>query len=141
MSGGCALCDTPGGEVLWADERVRVVWPAEADHPGLCRVVLQAHVAEMTELARSERDALMTAVYALEEALRELLAPDKMNLASFGNRIAHLHWHVIPRFTDDPHFPAAIWDVRVRPNPRPVPSDFAPRLSAALTRRLSPGVA
>jgi diadenosine tetraphosphate (Ap4A) HIT family hydrolase len=23
--------------------------------------------------------------------------------------VPHLHWHVIPRWTDDSHFPAPIW--------------------------------
>ena len=35
--------------------------------------------------------------------------PDKMNLASLGNLVPHLHWHVIPRFENDPHLSAAIW--------------------------------
>jgi diadenosine tetraphosphate (Ap4A) HIT family hydrolase len=43
-----------------------------------------------------------------------LLRPDKINLASLGNMVAHLHWHVIPRFADDPHFPQPIWGTRQR---------------------------
>jgi diadenosine tetraphosphate (Ap4A) HIT family hydrolase len=41
-----------------------------------------------------------------------VLHPDKINLASFGNVVPHLHWHVIPRFEDDAHFPAPIWGKR-----------------------------
>ena len=52
---------------------------------------------------------------AVEAALRELLHPDKINLASLGNMTPHLHWHVIPRFRDDPHFPNAIWSAPLRP--------------------------
>lgn len=51
----------------------------------------------------------MNVVYAVEAALRALLAPDKINLAALGNMVPHLHWHVIPRWRDDSHFPAAIW--------------------------------
>ena len=32
-----------------------------------------------------------------------------MNLASLGNQTPHLHWHVVPRFRDDRHFPGPIW--------------------------------
>ena len=136
MSGNCLLCRQAGGEVLWSDGNTRVVWPRESDYPGLCRVVLRAHAPEMTDLPVLERERLMGVVYAAESALREVLSPDKMNLASFGNRIPHLHWHVIPRFFDDPHFPAAIWDTRVRPEPRGVPVDFAQRMARALSERL-----
>jgi len=41
--------------------------------------------------------------------LRDTLQPDKINLASLGNQVPHLHWHVIPRFADDAHFPDPIW--------------------------------
>jgi diadenosine tetraphosphate (Ap4A) HIT family hydrolase len=41
-----------------------------------------------------------------------VLAPDKINLASLGNVVAHVHWHVIPRYDDDPEPRNPIW---VRP--------------------------
>ena len=53
-------------------------------------------------------------VFATEEILRETLQPAKINLASLGNQVPHLHWHVIPRFTDDAHFPDPVWAVRKR---------------------------
>ncbi len=45
----------------------------------------------------------------IEQALRATLAPTKINLASFGNMVAHLHWHVIARFDWDSHFPQPVW--------------------------------
>ena len=111
----CELCDGPGGAVLWRDERCRVVHVEEAGYPGFCRVIWNAHVSEMTDLAEDDRAHLMKIVYALEAALRERLQPDKINLASLGNMTPHLHWHVIPRFRDDPHFPNPIWGAAQRP--------------------------
>lgn len=105
----CELCDGLGGELLWRDEVCRVVLVADADYPGFCRVILNRHVAEMTDLAAAERARLMRVVFAVEAAVRELLNPDKVNLASLGNVVPHLHWHVIPRFRDDRHFPNPIW--------------------------------
>jgi diadenosine tetraphosphate (Ap4A) HIT family hydrolase len=37
-----------------------------------------------------------------------------MNLASLGNLTPHVHWHLIPRFADDAHFPGPIWSERKR---------------------------
>ncbi|MNR61844.1 hypothetical protein D3C85_1837040 [compost metagenome] len=41
--------------------------------------------------------------------MREVMTPDKVNLAAFGNMVPHLHWHIIPRYRWDTHFPEAIW--------------------------------
>jgi diadenosine tetraphosphate (Ap4A) HIT family hydrolase len=105
----CELCASTGGELLWRDDFCRVIYVEESDYPGFCRVVLQRHVREMTDLPEDERARLMAAVFAVEAALRELVRPDKINLASLGNATPHLHWHVIPRYRDDRHFPQPIW--------------------------------
>lgn len=118
----CPFCTGAGGEVVWQDARLRVVLAEEVGYPGFCRVIWHAHVKEMSDLAHDERHHLMGVVFALEQALRGLTQPDKINLASLGNQVPHLHWHVIPRFLDDPHFPAPVWAPPVRPaRPRPPP--------------------
>jgi diadenosine tetraphosphate (Ap4A) HIT family hydrolase len=53
-------------------------------------------------------------VCATERAIRKVLEPVKVNVASLGNQVPHLHWHVIPRFTNDPQFPLPIWAPRQR---------------------------
>ena len=106
---GCPLCEGPGGETLWQGERLRVILADEPLHPGFTRVVWNAHVAEMTDLPGAARAQLMEAVWAVEDAMREALSPDKVNLASLGNLVPHLHWHVIPRWSDDPQFPQPVW--------------------------------
>ena len=110
----CELCSRTGGELLWRDERCRVIHVAEPGYPGFCRVVWEAHVKEMTDLSETDRLHLMEVVFAVESVVREQLEPLKMNLASLGNHVPHLHWHVIPRFADDPHFPDPIWASRRR---------------------------
>jgi len=128
----CVFCATGGGEVLWRDDSLRIVRAAEPDHPGLLRVVWHGHVREMTDLPSADRRHLMDAVFAAEQALRDVLGPLKINLASFGNMVPHLHWHVIPRQADDPHFPNAIWGARQRDGVPVLPSDFDERVSARL---------
>ncbi len=105
----CELCNCPGGEVVWESALCRVVTVEEADYPGFCRVILQRHVREMSDLQPAERSQLMNVVFAVETAVRHLCQPDKINLASLGNLTPHLHWHVIPRWCDDRHFPNPIW--------------------------------
>ncbi len=105
----CALCRDDGGELVWRGARLRVIRADEAGFPAFYRVVWQAHVAELSDLAEDERAHCMQAVVLVEQVLRERLAPTKINLAALGNQVAHLHWHVIARFDWDSHFPAAVW--------------------------------
>lgn len=128
----CVFCGGAGGRVVYDDGRCRVVI---ADEPfaGFCRVVWNAHVREMTDLIPADRRHLMNVVFATEAALRELLSPHKVNLSSFGNVVPHLHWHVVPRFADDSHFPNPIWGNRIRETPaRAVATDFPHRLAVRI---------
>lgn len=113
----CELCDQPGGEILWQNDFYRVIWVNDAYYPGFCRVILHRHVKEMTDLDESARMQLMQAVFAVESAVREVVRPDKINLASLGNVVPHMHWHIIPRFADDRHFPNPIWGEMKREAP------------------------
>ena len=126
----CPLCHSQDETVLWSDEHCRVVRVTGAEaalYPGFCRVIWHGHVSEMTDLPPAARAHLLRVVFATEQALRTLLAPDKINLASLGNQVPHLHWHVIPRYRDDAHFPAPIWAAARQDAPvayqRPLVSD------------------
>lgn len=110
----CALCGGAGGSVLWRDDYLRVVLVDEPGYPGFCRVIWHAHVKEMSDLCAEDRGRLLAVVLEVEILLREVLRPDKINLASLGNMTPHLHWHVVPRWRDDPHFPGSVWSERVR---------------------------
>ena len=140
MTTACIFCEGQGGTVLWRDARCRVVL---ADDPfaGFCRVIWNEHVREMTDLVPADRARCMEAVFAVETALRRHLSPDKVNLASLGNVVPHLHWHVIPRFADDSHFPQPVWGARQRePSPRALAPEFATRVADDLARALGPSV-
>lgn len=109
----CVLCETDGGLVVARTPRFRVVRVAEGDEarrfPAFYRLIWSQHVAEFSDLGAADRHACMDAVAAIERVLREQLAPTKVNLATLGNVVPHLHWHVIARFDWDSHFPAPVW--------------------------------
>ena len=110
----CDLCGDAGGEILFSHPLLRVVLVDDALYPGFCRVVWQEHVREMTDLAPAHRSLCMQVVCRIEQALRDVFAPHKINLASLGNLTPHVHWHVIPRFEDDAHFPQPVWGQQQR---------------------------
>jgi diadenosine tetraphosphate (Ap4A) HIT family hydrolase len=114
----CALCKEElkpeEGQVIWRGDDCRVILVNNPDLPGFCRVIWNHHVAEMTDLSYGEREHLMSLVFAVEEAVRHVMHPDKMNVAALGNVVPHIHWHVIPRFKDDVFFPGSVWSQRVQ---------------------------
>ncbi len=132
----CELCDQVGGSLLWKDGSCRVVLVEDEDYPGFCRVIWLQHVKEMTDLSPPDREHFMATVFAVEAAVREVMHPDKINLASLGNMTPHLHWHIIPRFKQDKHFPQPIWGVRQREGKTPLPPDWQTRLTQSVRSKL-----
>lgn len=110
----CDLCCEAGGEVLFRHPQLRVVLVDDRLYPGFCRVIWHTHVREMTDLGPAERELFMRFVWAVEQAVRTVLRPDKLNLACLGNLTPHLHWHVIARHSDDAHFPQPVWGQQQR---------------------------
>lgn len=114
MNAPCPLCSPAGEDVVHRDGRLRVILVDDPDYPGFARVIWNAHLAEMSDLPPPDRQHLMRAVMIVETVQRHVLAPHKINLASLGNLVPHLHWHLIPRYADDAHFPQPIWCSRQR---------------------------
>ena len=131
---GCELCDTDGGEVLARTGPLRIVLIDDAAYPGFCRVIWTEHVKEMTDLTPVQRSICMQAVCQTEDLVRQVMAPHKINLASLGNMTPHLHWHVIPRYEDDAHFPAPVWSSAARSS---LPSRLAERRAKLPALRLA----
>lgn len=134
----CELCRDSGGELLWQNDFCRIVRVADPRFPGFCRVIWHAHVREMSDLDGSSQLMLMRIVLTVENTIRQLFSPDKINLASFGNVVPHLHWHIIPRWQDDPFFPEPIWGQQRREESvaRPRPQVDTKTLANALTQAL-----
>ncbi|RXJ96561.1 HIT family protein [Arcobacter sp. AHV-9/2010] len=50
----------------------------------------------------------------IEKAMINYYKPDKINIASFGNYVPHVHFHIMARFKDDSFFPEPMWGVKQR---------------------------
>ena len=116
---GCLLCSETGGVPVASGPRWRVIRTEDAAFPAFYRLVWREHVAEFSDLSAAERHECIDAVTAIERVLREHLAPTKINLATLGNLVPHLHWHVIARFDWDSHFPNPVWGEARRVAPQP----------------------
>ena len=138
----CHLCGAGGGRLLWQGDLCRVVAVDDPAIPGFMRVILSRHVAEMTDLSAEGQRELLRVVLIVEAIVRRYLQPDKVNLASLGNVVPHLHWHVIPRWRDDAWFPDPIWAPARRPAAVPEPRRAAAEaMSAQFEREMAAALA
>ncbi len=79
-------------------------------YTGHCVLVFDPrHVTRIDELSASEWQLLATDIQLSERALMRAFKPDHINIASLGQVVAHLHWHIIPRYVDDPRWGGPIW--------------------------------
>jgi len=129
----CPICQAQNEDILLQTANLRVIAVHdEAGAPAFCRVIWWRHVAEMTDLSAAERAEIMETVYKVEAAMRRVFRPAKINLASLGNVVPHLHWHVIARFENDANFPAPIWAPAVRRHEMSLPDDWPEQIKALL---------
>lgn len=77
---------------------------------GHCQLVYDAaHVEGLEHLARGEFARLADDLHRAAGAISRACHPDRMNYVSLGNVVAHLHWHLVPRYQSDPRWGAPIY--------------------------------
>ncbi len=100
--------------MVWRGADFRLIRAEDALLSAFYRVVWAGHVAEFSDLSALQRLSCMDAVALTEQILRAQLQPDKINLASLGNVVPHLHWHVIARWRWDAYWPQSAWSAPQR---------------------------
>lgn len=77
---------------------------------GQCLLILdRRHAVHAGQLSEPEWIDFCADLFKAERAVARVFKPDHMNLASMGNVIPHLHWHIVPRYESDPRWGAPIW--------------------------------
>ncbi len=71
-------------------------------YAGYSVLLLKGHAREMTELSTQRSAAVFNELLRAQRTVERALAPFKMNLCSLGNVVDHVHWHLFPRYADDP---------------------------------------
>ena len=69
---------------------------------------------ELSHLPLDLKLELFWLIERIERSMIDFYNPDKINIASFGNMLPHLHWHIIARFEADPYFPKTTWEEPLR---------------------------
>jgi diadenosine tetraphosphate (Ap4A) HIT family hydrolase len=86
-----------------------VVLADEQLYRGYCLLFLRDHVEHVDELSLERQGRLWDDVARVAKAVWKVVEPVRLNYASLGNFVTHVHWHVIPRHADDPEPLHPIW--------------------------------
>jgi len=90
-------------------EHACVVLNHDQFFPGYTLLFTREHATELFHLDLEVRQALMEDVCRVAKALFKVFAPAKLNYELLGNMVPHIHWHLVPRFADEPLWPRPIW--------------------------------
>ena len=69
------------------------------------------HTDELYKLEIKERDLFLKEMAIVAEAVIKAFKPKKLNYELLGNSNSHLHWHLVPRYENDPKPETAIWAI------------------------------
>ena len=89
---------------------------------------------EMSSVPADVRHEIYALLDTIEKEMLDYYRPDKINIASFGNYLPHVHWHIMARFKDDSYFPEPMWGKKQREATLLLPSfdDFCKGISKLL---------
>ncbi len=105
----CPLCEREAalkrGEYPYLIHEFPNSWWLLGEHQyyaGYSVLLLKGHEREMTGLTAEVSAAVFQELLTAQRAVERAMGPHKMNLCSLGNVVDHVHWHLFPRYADDP---------------------------------------
>jgi diadenosine tetraphosphate (Ap4A) HIT family hydrolase len=99
-------------DILWKNESF-FIQKHSSNLPWI-KLFTNSKYKEITELPYDLKMQMYALLEIIEKTMIEFYNPEKINVASFGNMLPHLHWHIIARFKDDPYFPKTTWEEPIR---------------------------
>lgn len=79
------------------------------EYPWVTLVPQEADIDEITDLVPEKRSQLMEEISLISAMMRQIYAPDKINVAALGNIVPQLHIHIIARYKTDKVWPNPVW--------------------------------
>ena len=122
----CPFCAIPeksdeAGLIVYRGETAYVVMNLYPYNPGHLLVCAFRHVADLTDLSEAERNEISALTSHAMQTIRKVSAPEGFNLGMNQGAIsgagvaAHIHQHVVPRWSGDANFMPIIGKTKVMP--------------------------
>ncbi len=105
------------------------------------KVFTQVAHKEFSECTVEEKSAIFEALDVIEKEMLSYYKPAKINIASFGNYVPLVHWHIMARFEEDSFFPEPMWGEKQREAILNLPSfaTFCENVNHFLKKQLDKG--
>lgn len=78
-------------------------------YKGYTIFLCKKHVFELHELDEEFKNEFLKEMSNVSEAVFKAFKPVKLNYELLGNKDPHLHWHIIPRYKNDPNLQMPVW--------------------------------
>jgi ATP adenylyltransferase len=122
----CPFCAIPeksddAGLIVHRGQTAYVVMNLYPYNPGHLLVCAYRHVADLTDLSDAERNEISALTAHAMQTIRKVSAPEGFNLGMNQGAIsgagvaAHIHQHVVPRWSGDANFMPIIGKTKVMP--------------------------
>ncbi|MDD3774495.1 MAG: HIT family protein [Sulfurovaceae bacterium] len=98
--------------IIWQNENLEI--RVEASSIPWLKIFTLHPYREMSEVPKETRNEIYELLDTIEKVMLEYYNPKKINIASFGNYVPHVHWHIMARFELDSHFPEPMWGAKQR---------------------------
>jgi diadenosine tetraphosphate (Ap4A) HIT family hydrolase len=72
------------------------------------------NIKEFSQCNNETKQEIFKCLDIIEKEMLDYFKPDKINIASFGNYVPHVHFHVMARFKEDSYFPEPMWGKKQR---------------------------
>ncbi len=116
LSSDCPFCrklsdldSLPPHELIWEfPHSIALLGPWQY-YQGYCILVARTHATELHQLREDERVAYFNEMCQLAKAIEKTFHPRKLNYELLGNQVPHLHWHLFPRYDQDPDVLKPVW--------------------------------
>ena len=121
-------------ESIWENDHLRI--EIEKSEIPWLKIFTKIPYREMSEVPPETKRQIYTLLDLIEREMLSYYRPTKINIASFGNYMPHVHWHIMARFEEDSYFPEPMWGVKQREAILVLPSEeiFIEQLVSSLSR-------
>lgn len=85
----------------------------ESEIPWL-KIFTHAPHKEFSQCNTEEKKMIWDTLDLIEKEMLVYFTPAKINIASFGNMLPRVHWHIMARFENDSYFPEPMWGMKQR---------------------------
>jgi len=76
---------------------------------GYCFLFAKSHLTDFASIDGVLQNGMINEMTRVALVLQAQFSPAKINYELLGNMAPHIHWHIVPRFTNDPLWPRPIW--------------------------------